>query len=120
MSEKLKHTPGPWAWQKFGEFNLLTAQHGMREIIIGSVKKEKSFISYPAMNDHGILQPIDENHPNAKLIAAAPELLEALQNLVFTTEKLWNEFKPIKDSDIMNVTHPIIEDAKEAIKKATE
>jgi hypothetical protein len=32
----------------------------------------------PVMNNNGILQGIDPNHPDAKLIAAAPDLLEAL------------------------------------------
>jgi len=46
-------------------------------------------------------------------------LLEALKDLVFTASKLWDDSKPIKDSDVITVTHPIIEAAKEAIKKAT-
>ena len=48
-----------------------------------------------------------------------PELLEALNDLVFTASKLWDEVKPIKDTDVMTVTHPIIEKAKAAIQKAT-
>ena len=37
---------------------------------------------------------------------------KALENLIFTSGKLWDEIKPIKDTEIRTVTHPIIEEAK--------
>jgi len=83
MEEKVinKSTKAPWAWQKFGNKYCLTAQHGMREIILGAnpVDGENGFAPcMVVMNEDGILRPIDPDHPNAKLIASAPELLEAL------------------------------------------
>ena len=51
--------------------------------------------------------------------SVVPELLEALSNLVFTAQKLWDESKSIRDSETFIVTHPIIEEAKQAIAKAT-
>lgn len=75
----MKHTKGPWGWQKFGDYDSLTAQHGMREIIIGSVTTESGLSSFVAMNKDGILNPIDRDHPNAKLISKSPEMLEALK-----------------------------------------
>jgi len=53
---------------------------------------------------------------NAHLIAAAPDMYEALKDLIVTASKLWDE--PIKDSDYLHVSHPIIEMAKMAIAKA--
>ncbi len=41
----------------------------------------------------------------------ADKLAEALELLIFTCTKLWNEVKPIKDSHAMTVTHPVIEDS---------
>ena len=40
------------------------------------------------------------------------EIRKALENLIFTAGKLWDEVKPIKDTEIRIVTHPIIEEAK--------
>jgi len=40
------------------------------------------------------------------------KIKKALENLIFTAGKLWDEVKPIKDTEIRIVTHPIIEEAK--------
>ena len=104
-----KHTPGPWALQKFGDNYCLTAQYGMREIILAARGRKM------VMNNDGILRPIKPHHPNAKLIAAAPDLLEALQRLIDVySATLIEEFShdPEKDEDIIF--------AKTAIKRATE
>lgn len=68
-----KYTKSPWGWQDFGNAPVLVAQHGHREIIISA-----NHAGMVNMSDDGILLVVNENHPNAKLIAAAPELLEAL------------------------------------------
>lgn len=83
-SKELGITKGPWAWQLFGDTPMLTAQHGMREIIIGAIKHPEIGYPIPAMNNQktGRLEDIDKDHPNAKLIAAAPDLLWALQVIV--------------------------------------
>jgi hypothetical protein len=113
-----KHTKGEWAWQKFGNYYLLTAQHGMREIILAAYQNND--YAYPTMNDDGILKPVDSNHPNAKLIAAAPISYEQnIRNLVF--------LRSIKG--MLGVTHQTIlynecdiriKETELAIKKATE
>lgn len=53
-----------------------------------------------------------------KLKASHKKLVEALVALIFTSTKLWDEVKPIKDTDGMTVTHPIISQAKYALAEA--
>lgn len=101
---KTKHTPGKWAWQLMGDTYNLTAQHGMREIILGGI--EHGSMGYPVLgmcNDKGILRDVDPNHPNAKLIAAAPDLFAAC----------------IKQAALMDEAGMIDEDLIKAIQKAT-
>lgn len=71
MSE-FKGTPGPWEYKKI---------HGENQLIVkGSHKKL----------GHGIVsyQHVDaDSRENQKLIAAAPELLEALQDALYAYDK---------------------------------
>lgn len=59
-----------------------------------------------------------EMEANGYLITAAPELLSALIGLVYTASSLWDKVKPIKDTEIMAATHPVIQEAKAVIAKA--
>lgn len=68
---KPKHTPGPWYSE---ENNVFTVQLGYW---IAEMGKNKSFTK----NN-------DERHANARLIAAAPELLEALELALVRLEQL--------------------------------
>jgi hypothetical protein len=78
-----KHTPGPWEARR-------------RSLIIGAVYEVWAYIPESI--------PITEvsNGANARLIAAAPELLEALKDLLFFCEEMdpkaawlepWNKAK---------------------------
>ena len=78
----MKYTKAKWDWQLFGDTYYLTAQHGMREIIIGAINHPEFEMPVPAMNYDGRLQVIDPDHPNAKLISKAPEMYEALKDLI--------------------------------------
>ena len=49
------------------------------------------------------------------LAARVDKLAAALKNLVYTASKLWDDTKPIKDSEFVRVTHPIIEEARAAL-----
>jgi hypothetical protein len=61
MSEELKHTPGPWIIRHEGVWSVGT-DHEMTALVYGCTDKEEE--------------------ANAHLIAAAPELLEALKAMV--------------------------------------
>ena len=72
-----KHTPGPWEWNKYGA--LLHED----EIVLGI--------------DGGCRRCDYPNEANARLIAAAPDLLEALTLLESTCGEGWLEMNnPIR------------------------
>lgn len=71
-----KHTPGPW---KFIDASSSFAHQLKPVCIIQSGDKQVASFSW---NDDSPWFPTKEqSHANARLIAAAPELLEALQDL---------------------------------------
>ena len=61
-----KHTPGPWSYQEWGRL-ILDSGQGSSQLQVATV----------ALNTRR-----DEGTANARLIAAAPELLEALEDIV--------------------------------------
>lgn len=63
-----KHTPGPWSWY---------TRNGHRVAIDGSGGAEVA-----RAEEYGASAWIEVSEDDARLIAAAPELLEALQRLV--------------------------------------
>lgn len=108
-----KYTAAPWAWQLFGDTYMLAAQHGRREIIIGAIEAPEWKYPVPAMTDKGLLKVVDNQHANAKLIAAAPELLEALQHIAEYEERGRAKGEP-------RISEKWYNEVKAAIKKATE
>lgn len=80
--EKTASTPGPWAWRRFGDTYTLHADHGKRDTIIGAIPHGQMNYPVVAMSIEGRLQDIDPEHPNARLIASAPDLLEALEDVL--------------------------------------
>jgi len=96
-----KRTPGPWfAVDYAGSFCIQN----------GPMYEDTDILSYDSIwrEDEVIQKEIVE--ANAKLICAAPEMLEALQILVGDIERHPNPFS----------TYEKIEIARKAIKKATE
>lgn len=77
MSES-QHTPGPWAWQRLGEL-CLVGQHGRRPIVLTTLQRNAQLC---VRDERGVLKPLDPDHPDARLIAAAPDLLEAARAAV--------------------------------------
>ena len=101
--KKVSYTPGPWIVEQNSSFN----QIGDRKIIRAEIPSKNLWdqiceVTMPT----GLMGGSKE--ANAKLIAAAPELLKALQGLA-----LYFEFM-VKDPHFKEYV-----DAIEAIKKAT-
>jgi len=100
-----QHTPGPWAWQKFGKEWCLTGQHSMRPIVL-AVRGGR----LTSLVD-GLLRPLDPFHPDAQLIASAPDLLRQRDELLAackmafdymcgpSVEELETQGKPIPSSE---------------------
>ena len=64
-----KHTPGPWVWDEY--YTGLDGANGQSVLI---------YIDYEGMSIHG--KTVAQSEANARLIAAAPELLEACIGLL--------------------------------------
>lgn len=67
------HTPGPWRW-----LNAITliSDKGRKHAVLTSDDVLQT------TDEHGLLVKLTPSHPNARLMAAAPDLLEALKGLV--------------------------------------
>lgn len=107
---KKEFTKGKWAWQLFGDTYSLTAQHGMREIIVGAIEHPEMEYPVVGMNNDGLLRVVDKVHPNAKLIAAAPEMYKQListyLDIQIQCRKDWS-IAPVVDSIRANLRNTI-------------
>lgn len=92
---KTNHTPGPWH---------VGYSHNQEKSIFNESSSACVCIVEPLLNQK-------ETEANAKLIAAAPELLEILQNIM--------EYAEITDLP-KSIKSFLIGETAEAIKKATE
>lgn len=90
-----KHTPGPWETLTFSQHELQT------DFAMVKIGKRAHMVGYS-----------DEDKANARLIAAAPDLLEALQEFVRTMDSL-----PESDETSLRVWD-MYQMAQAAIKKA--
>ncbi len=71
--KKTESTPGPWFITHYGPLRA-SYQHQ-----IGTADKTVAYTWLPSSPDDKIPQTSPEHEANARLIAAAPELLEALE-----------------------------------------
>lgn len=109
MTTESKHTPGPWVVQD--ETVIWTAVIDPPEtsydigVPVADLWVSKSFVG-PAYNR-------DEVAANARLIAAAPDMYEALEDLISSLEITWrNGFSAVED------VQKELEFARTAIRKA--
>lgn len=76
-STNLESTPGPWRWLNA---DTLMGDHGHRPIVLTSDHSSRSTML--ERREDGLLHPLDVDGPNARLIAAAPDLLAAVRRFL--------------------------------------
>lgn len=86
MSDEQKHTPGPW--EVDGEDSFSGVRHDGHPVTqwpMYRICSHNQLLSY-ALGDKTGLGSQEESNANARLIAAAPELLEACEQVKSTME----------------------------------
>ena len=106
------HTPGPWTYQ----YSPYTSQDG-REIPAFEVHAEEKVC------DTNENRPIEEQEANARLIAAVPDMLKALELILPALDRRCDQlFEASKDRgaafDEYNTLHVLRMQARDAIGKA--
>ena len=106
MSE---YTPGPWGWMDMGGIKLV-GQHGHRPIVMDFVREGMQGATLRLRKD-GIMREFDANHPDARLIAAAPELFKALVLMIEVNTAPMNTYD---EDDFASV----LKEARDTVAKA--
>lgn len=104
MSEQA-HTPGPWSCAD-GDASGFKTGSGGESILATARPSDDYFVLKIAEMDSNV--PVDERTANARLIAAAPDLLEALQVIVTDCSQIWTAAE-----------FPALAKAREALLRAT-
>lgn len=115
MTSESKHTPGPWTiFTDLPEEHDGYIDHGGYRINADGVEQlayvwERSARVNPSTGEQDSSLPFgaEEAQANARLIAAAPELLEALEAIVARWDTpAWKETEPT--ADVMNAARSLI------------
>lgn len=88
------HTPGKWEIERPFDFELTIVEAGKQAY-------EWKFIAtipLPEKDDGNVSLPRNTCHANARLIAAAPELLEALKEVVAISDRSHNAWDKARDA----------------------
>jgi hypothetical protein len=102
----MKHTPGPWNRERYD-----TGRSPSRYFPITAIRNGKHCRIAESGGDSDL--PSEEIEANGALIAAAPELLQALKDLVSQVEDQDNIF-----DEGLSAAHDSMQDARAAIAKA--
>lgn len=119
----MKHTPGPWKWMKRGNGEVLLATPDRGTLVVmdfvrrGMQSGQPRFASWAGQDRDrlgGVMKKADdicylEDYPDARLIAAAPDLLAALVDLL----------KLIETDELVPESVSYMKEAREAVAKAT-
>ena len=99
------HTPGPWTHDKSegSDWGWIRDKRGVM-VAVCSIPEGEDLLRHRR-------NKTDPTECNARLIAAAPDLLEALKGMLFASEELAKVIKPLSSD-------PIIVSARAAISKA--
>ena len=117
-----KHTPGPWAFKDDGTirskaFGNSDQMCDYRGIIVCDLCRATGCDEWPPGRTHAI----PEAEANARLIAAAPELLEACRDCVENCTRCENGLVAVLDMDgSHDEPCPCCTPAQQAIAKATQ
>jgi hypothetical protein len=75
-----KHTPGPWSWER--PSRIMLDAGAQRYALYTGTELKPNWVAEIHFSKHDVINKgMEENAANARLIAAAPELLEALEKL---------------------------------------
>jgi hypothetical protein len=120
--ETVMHTPGPWRAVAQGGSSTVVCpskprRNDTRIPAYGYDESNGHCVGYPFINDDGStrLDFVDFSHADARLIAAAPELLAALKSIVpaFNTARII-----MQDKEARDLAGEIVAEGRAAIAKA--
>lgn len=100
-----KHTPGPWFIECDG---------------LPELRNVSTYITAGQFEDYVLICEVNTDAPDARLIAAAPALLEALQNFVAAEDELIESLKAEgRDLAAIGFPFPLVTALRAALAQAT-